>query len=521
MVRITGRALNNWVYIDEYDTPENPVDPKYNIFRNVVDDIILPISEFFCDNHENSQTLNYFVMKRKRAYNSDEMRNHICRYLNYFERFYDTDKQLLQVLYKIKFSMDYFKEYKRGAFMQDINKYIICNKLLVSRVRNFVHDNYKMALSSNNNKTPNLQFDNKHAKILYEMSLIMNMYIVPSVHYMYIHGIRQREDIEGFMLELFSYLNDMYMRTQGVDMYSKLYETSLSVANKSKNPDKILWEKNLIRGNNITTHTKHAVIDCILQIIPKYNYLNNVINFNYASNRQTLRYNILDIAYEFPFHRMSSSKRDMDQNSELDRYEARLNKKDESLSLQNEVSAEQTIRNIELRFGPFEQDEIDHYRKSLIKNGAPLVEPLQKQMIGYLFYKDFGDPITIKAIHNQTDYIKLIIAAKRILLAQGMITLPYMISGKISKSATKKATSKRDKIRIEESELFNHIMYRYGNNPKVAEKLWQFIGNIKSTQYTVIDYDTKNHCPSNVDGVQIPLSNDFINAELLDYVSMI
>ena len=32
---------------------------------------------------------------------------------------------------------------------------------------------------------------------------------------------------------------------------------------------------------------------------------------------------------------MSSSKRDADQNSEYDRYEARLNKKDEALQLQN------------------------------------------------------------------------------------------------------------------------------------------------------------------------------------------
>ena len=34
------------------------------------------------------------------------------------------------------------------------------------------------------------------------------------------------------------------------------------------------------------------------------------------------------ISYEYPFVKLSSSKRDVDQNSELDKYESRLTKKD-------------------------------------------------------------------------------------------------------------------------------------------------------------------------------------------------
>ena len=93
------------------------------------------------------------------------------------------------------------------------------------------------------------------------------------------------------------------------------------------------------------------------------------------------------------------------------RYEARLNKKDEALHLQNKVSAEQTVNKIEALYGPFSEAEIEHYRKKLTRDGAPMINEFQRQLVGYMYDKDFGDPITMNAIHNQTDYIKLIIAA--------------------------------------------------------------------------------------------------------------
>ena len=70
------------------------------------------------------------------------------------------------------------KQYKVDMLCNDINRYIIRNKNLYFKIRRFVDDNYLMTLSSNNNKTPNLQFENIHAKVLYEISLMMNMYIL-------------------------------------------------------------------------------------------------------------------------------------------------------------------------------------------------------------------------------------------------------------------------------------------------------------------------------------------------------
>lgn len=326
-----------FIPVDKWDTPEYPIDEKDRIFRNVRGEIILPISEFFCDGSDQYKQLNYFFMNSKRSYNSEETRNHICRYLNYFLKYYDTDKELLMILYRLKVQLDYTKEYKVSNLLEDVNRYIVMNNNIGYKIRRFVNDNYNMKLGNNGGKTPNLQFDNAHAKILYEISLISNIYIPLATHYMYLHFIKKSEDIKELLRALFDLCVNKYEVRDGIDIYNKLYEIEYSITNKSKSTDKALWEKNMIRGNNPTTHVKDSLNDIILQIIPKYTYEDNIINFNYYSGRQSLKFKITDVSYEYPFVKMSSSKRDSDENSEIDRYESSLSKKDEALYLQNET----------------------------------------------------------------------------------------------------------------------------------------------------------------------------------------
>ena len=74
------------------------------------------------------------------------MREHIPQYLNYFEKFYDKDKELLMIIYEIKNCMDYNANYNEQMFMNDINRYIIRNNRLYMLIRRFVEDNYNMHL---------------------------------------------------------------------------------------------------------------------------------------------------------------------------------------------------------------------------------------------------------------------------------------------------------------------------------------------------------------------------------------
>ena len=137
-----------------------------------------------------------------------------------------------------------------------------------------------------------------------------------------------------------------------------------------------------------------------------------------------------------------------------------------------------------------------------------------------MYYKDFGDPITMNAIHNQTDYIKLIIAAKRKLEASGMTILPYIISGRILRIATRKIINKKDMIAIESDPLYEQIKQKY-NNPKIEQKIYEFIGAIMSSVFEVIDWDNELGQPTEYDGKVVPMINDMIKQELMFFITAI
>lgn len=507
--------------VDLWGTEEYPIDPEDILFKNIKGEIILPISEFFGTPTEESKQLDYFIVSIKRSYNSDGARDNLCLYLNYFEKFYDEDKELLSILYHLKFTIDYNKSYSKDNFIDDINRYIIRNVSLGRKITRFVTDNYKIKLSNNGGRTPNLQFNSKHAKILYEIKIIMNMYIPLATHYMYIHMIDKSKDVKDFMLELYDKCVIKYEEERGVYIHNKLYETALSVVNKSKNSDKKLWDKNLIRGNNHTTHIKDTVNDTILQIIPKYSFDRNIINLNYYSNRSSLRYKITDVAYEFNFDRLSSYERDQDQNSEYDRYEARLNKKDSALALQNKVAAEQSMKRIESLYGyDITNDEVNHFRKALTANGTQIINKLTNQLLGYLYYKDLGDPETWKSIPNTTSYIRLMICARRILTDSGMIILPHILSSKVIRASSRKVISKNNSMEIKNAELYKLFVDKY-NNPKIQQKWFELLGTIKATTFQIIDYDLKNKCAGPLDGKPLPIIDDIIDEEFLHFTIMI
>ena len=116
------------------------------------------------------------------------------------------------------------------------------------------------------------------------------------------------------------------------------------------------------------------------------------------------------IEFEFSFVSLSSSKPDEDNNSEFDKFESFLTRANEDLFLQNKVNADSTMKLIELSFGPFDQDDIEFYKRRYAKeNGEVVINSFQKELVFNLFYKYFGDTESIKSI-NLDDYIKLIMA---------------------------------------------------------------------------------------------------------------
>ena len=491
----------NWQLVDEWV----PM-PQDNLFKTIDKAIILPVSNYY--GFEKSTDLDYFIVSPKRCYNKPAMREHIVKYLNYFEKFYDTNHELVVIMYQIKYLIDYQKDYKFNNLVSDLRKYILYNRSILNKLYVMNEDNYIMELKAKEGRSvESLQYTTKHGKILMQMSVLMLMIIPLVCHFIHMNKL---DNVDEILLQVF----DDILCMSSVDIFSKLYETSASEVNRNEKMNKTLWDMQAIRGKNSRTHIMACIENIILNIMPKYTYEKNVINFNYVSIRYNTQLKITDIRYEYQFSQISSSNRDEDMNSDFDRYESYLIRQNESLYLQAKCSAQETMNFIENKFGPFDEDEIQYYIKNLENDSGNIINEFQKNMVFNLFYKYFGDTSSIKFI-NRIDYVKLIMSARRILEAYNMVILPYIISSKVVRIPNRKNINKKELTRIEADPLWIQIQKKY-KNPRIEQEILGQIAVILSSEFKIIDYDNKD-----IDGKTIEVISDIIIEEYLLYILLI
>lgn len=141
-----------FIPVDEW-TPQ----PEDEVFKTSRSAIMTDVSSFF--QMESNSQLDTFVMNTKRSYNNPEMRDHTVHYLNYFEKFYDKDHELVSVYAKLKYLIDYVPAYSREAFTYDLERYIMNGYSPISIKVGFMNrDNYSLNLTYKNAKNPNLQY---------------------------------------------------------------------------------------------------------------------------------------------------------------------------------------------------------------------------------------------------------------------------------------------------------------------------------------------------------------------------
>ena len=188
-----------------------------------------------------NEGFNTFILSTKRCYNGDTMLYHTPLYLNYFEKFYDQDHELIAIMCNIKYMIDYQTEYSKEMFFNDLNRYIMSNSIML-KAHMMNDDNYMLNLDQKkyrNEKNPTLQYSDKHAKLLMWMSLMINMMIPLLTHFIFVNKIT---DTNAFLLEEFHLILDYINQHMGVDLYSKLYATAFTNISKDNKDNSGLWE---------------------------------------------------------------------------------------------------------------------------------------------------------------------------------------------------------------------------------------------------------------------------------------
>ena len=475
-------------------------EPEDIIFTNAKGTIIAPVAQLLSLS-SGYESLNYFMMSPKKCYNSQAMRDHTCLYLNYFERFYDPEKELLLNICRIKFLMDSTQIYGEFNFIHDIKVYIMNDRIKNAAMR-MVNDNYSLNLQYKN-ITENLKYTDDHAKIMLCMSLFMNFTIPLITQFAHINKVGV---IDEFIMQVFDLILYMF---PAVDIYSKLYETTISNVQKSevKNP---IWLKQDIRGKDAVTHSCSSVSNIILNIMPKYTFDKSIISLNFTSINKNTSCQILDIEYEFNYVSLSSSRRDEDNVSDFDKYESNLVRQDEGKYIQSKMNSWDTMRRINSIYGPFDKWEIEFYRNRLANADGVVVNRFQMQLVFNLFLKEFRDNECIRGI-NTDEYIELIMAGKKILLQHSMITLPYIISGKVEKIVGRKTVNKKELLIIQANKYYPLVVDKY-RNPKIINEIESTIATIISSDFSIVDYNDRT-----IDGRTIETRPEIIIEEFLLY----
>ena len=495
-----------FVRVDEWVPKENEL-----IIQEKKGAIIMPISQAGGVTDPTGMFDIFLMAIKKRCYNSDDNRKHTAHYLNYFVNFYDPERELLWYYYMIKYMIDVNTEfYSENDIRNDICKYILSPTML-AKVARMNDDNYFMNLDDYNKAhREELQYNDEHGKLMMKISLLMNISIPLLTHYVHRKTI---VNINAFIIsvfEIFMHIDPNY------DFEAKLYRTTQSTIGTSDNvkKDPILWQMNDIQGKTPETHANYTVSNIILQVMPKYTYCQNLACYNFRTIENTLRHQITDIRYGNNYVSLSSSIRDEDNNSELDKYESMLIKKNENLFIQNEINYQNTMKNICAMYGPFRQDHIEFYRRELSKGYTSVINEFQKDLIFLLFFKFFGEPESIKKV-TEEDYIKLIIASKRMLSASGLRIMPYIISSKINRLVDKKNLNKREKEATEASPTYQKVKAKY-RNPKMEDYIMSKIAVILSSDFTIIDPELPSE-----NGKVLPLLPEFVREEFLLYTLFI
>lgn len=500
-------------------------NPEDIIFTNSKNIIIAPIAEFFHQDINNPEMakLNYFIVKTKKSYNSEDLRNHNNHYLNYFEKFYDQDKELFTNMANIKFMIDAYagrppvdnegnpqQVYTLQNFIFDLHKYIL-QPSIYQKVIAMAERNYSLSLSYKSMNNPQLQYTNEHAKALNEASMLMNICIPLICHFAYTSMIT---DIDEYLLTIYDKILFAPIFSD-VNIYSKLFETAISNIEKNKKNNEPIWAKQDIRGISPNIHAENSVKNIILNIMPKYTFDKSMIALNYTSIQKSNKYQITDIAYEYTFIPLSSSKRDGEDNaSDFDRYEANMIKTSEALYLQSKVNCQITSKKIENIWGELREKEIKYFMSHLRNDNDEIVNGFQKQLIFNLFYKYYGDTESIKD-NNAKSYVKLMLIGKKMLLQYNMSFLPYVLSAKVNKIVARKTLNKKELTELQSFPEYQMVIDKY-KNEKITKQILSTIATIITSDFTIIDYDNKE-----IDGQKLIVEPSMIMRECLVYALLI
>lgn len=491
---------NSFIRVDEWKP--SPEDNKITYDGKL---IVIPFDKLF--NRQNNDVLNNFIIKKESYVRKLE---DICKYINYFIKFYDDDNELLLAYLKLKFLIDN----KRNDIPIETYVKFVYNILLsdsmCKKIIKMVEDNYYIDLSSNSDVKYNesLEFTNEHAKVMMQISISMKLMIPVMCHYLNSYGYIKNKD---YIFRFYEGLFDLF--GSETDIYNKLFISISSKVNVSYARNRVIWQQREIAGVDALTHTSKLLKDNIIcETMFKYAFNKNIISFNYVVLEKQLGFFLIE---RYDTNRIElSAKKDLSGLSGLDKLEMNSSKIDESIVILSDINIKQTIKRIKKNMHmSIPDDEIRFYRENL------KITRFQSQLVFYYYAKYFNGYRDLNML-NRTQYLKLLIMLKKRLQYQNFIYFPQILSANIE-SKLNARTIRNDKFltKIQSSPIYQSLVenkYSTLNDIGKDDTILNLLSTLLNTVFTFVDYEHQD-----ITGKVIEVNQDMISDEFLNFLNQL
>lgn len=473
--------------------------------------LIIPFDKYF---NQAGDQLNAFVIKRE-AYTKELPR--ICKNINYFIKYYDTDGELLLSYLRMKFLIDtrksVFKKHK--AFIRTMHNTIITPSI-IEKIYQMVEDNYNIDVEKTSAKNAAaysevLKYTNEHSKILLRISTAMKILVPVIYHYINSKTIDKEDHILfKCYLPLFETFGEL---EEGGNIYDKLYMTAMSRIKSNYIKNKTFWNQCEIFGEDPIVFVDKLLKErFVCEAMFKYNFYDNIISYNSTVMDNQLGY---FNRHPFEFNSMELTNEINESGlSKVDKMEMASSKLDESMVIMSSVNTKKSIKRLLRQMRANISDEEIEFYKANHK-----VNQFQSQLVLYFYAKYFGG---FRDLHqlNKTQYITLLILLKRRLQAFGNVYLPQLLTGNIA-SRLNTRTIRNDKFisKVKNSDLYQQLMNgkfstvnEIGKNELIINRL----STLLNTTFTFVDFDHPELL-----GEKIEINVDMLCDEFLNYLNQI
>lgn len=451
------------------------------------------------------EQLNRFIITKKSYVSRLDT---ITHYFNYFLEFYDTDLELLMGYARLKFLVDNKKKkISKPVFIRLMYDTLFTEEIK-AKILECVEDNYIRHIKKDPKKkyAEHLEFTDEHIKLLLAISYSMKIMTPIMFHYINREGM----DVHA----LFEFYEDLFtMYSEDIDIYRKLRETVANGVRSNATRNKLSWQQRAVRGVDIITKADELLKkDIISQAMVRYRFNDNLISLNMVIIRDQLMYFLKEKYKHMPVE--ISTEKNTDGLSGIDKLEMNSFKVDESLLILTDINTKKTIKRLKKQMKiKLPKSERYFYEDNHV------IHQFQVQLVHYFYARYFGGYRDLTML-KRSQYIQLLVLLKRRLQAQGLVYLPQIISGNITKLNKRQRKNTRFVTKIEESSVYNQLVQdKYSTLDELDKsgKVMSLLSTILNSEFTYVDYDNPDKL-----GEVIEITNeDMMCDEFLRFLNQI